>query len=50
MITKLEGTELRHDLEGLAIDVMGEIGLAYEDNLIYGVRVAGSGNICTFWA
>lgn len=32
MITKLEGTELRHDLEGLAIDVMGEIGLAYEDN------------------
>lgn len=32
MITKLEGTELRHDLEGLAIDIMGEIGLAYEDN------------------
>ncbi len=32
MITKLEGTELRHELEGLAIDVMGEIGLAYEDN------------------
>ena len=32
MITKLEGTELRHDLEGLAIDVLGEIGLAYEDN------------------
>ena len=32
MITELEGTELRHELEGLAIDVMGEIGLAYEDN------------------
>ena len=32
MITKLQGTELRHDLEGLAIDVMGEIGLSYEDN------------------
>lgn len=32
MITKLEGTELRHELEGLAIDVMGEIGLAYDDN------------------
>ena len=32
MITKLEGTELRHDLEGLAIDVMGEMGLAYDDN------------------
>ena len=32
MITKLQGTELRHDLEGLAIDVMGEMGLAYDDN------------------
>ena len=32
MIVKLQGTELRHELEGFAIDVMGEIGLAYEDN------------------
>ena len=32
MITKLQGTELRHELEGLAIDIMGEIGLSYEDN------------------
>ncbi|MGD8830858.1 MAG: acyl-CoA dehydrogenase family protein [Pseudomonadales bacterium] len=32
MVVKLQGTELRHDLEGLAIDVMGEMGLAYEDN------------------
>jgi alkylation response protein AidB-like acyl-CoA dehydrogenase len=32
MVVKLEGTELRHDLEGLAIDVMGELGLAYGDN------------------
>ena len=32
MISKLEGTELRHEIEGLAIDVMGELGLAYEDN------------------
>ena len=32
MIVKLMGTELRHELEGLAIDVMGEIGLAFEDN------------------
>jgi len=32
MVVKLQGTELRHDLEGLAIDVMGEIGLAYQDN------------------
>ncbi|MDP6374948.1 MAG: acyl-CoA dehydrogenase family protein [Pseudomonadales bacterium] len=32
MITKLQGTELRHDLEGLAIDIMGEVGLAYQDN------------------
>ncbi len=32
LIVKLQGTELRHDLEGLAIDAMGELGLAYEDN------------------
>ncbi len=32
MIVKLQGTELRHDLEALAIDVMGELGLAYDDN------------------
>ncbi|MBM4206069.1 MAG: acyl-CoA dehydrogenase [Gammaproteobacteria bacterium] len=32
LITKLEGTELRHALEGLGIDVMGELGLAYKDN------------------
>ncbi len=29
MISKLQGTELRHELEGLAIDVMGEFGLMY---------------------
>jgi alkylation response protein AidB-like acyl-CoA dehydrogenase len=29
MITKLQGTELRHKIEALAIDVMGENGLAY---------------------
>ena len=32
MIVKLQGTELRHELEALAIDVMGEIGIAYADN------------------
>lgn len=32
MLAKLQGTELRHDLEGLAIDVLGELGLAYGDN------------------
>ena len=32
MIQKLTGTELRHELEGLAIDVMGEIGTLYEDS------------------
>ncbi len=31
MIVKLEGTELRHDLEGLAIDVLGELGVLYGD-------------------
>jgi alkylation response protein AidB-like acyl-CoA dehydrogenase len=29
LVVKLQGTELRHDLEGLAIDVMGEFGLLY---------------------
>lgn len=32
MVTKLQGTELRHELEALAVDAMGEIGLAYGDN------------------
>ncbi|MBL4680562.1 MAG: acyl-CoA dehydrogenase family protein [Pseudomonadales bacterium] len=32
MIVKLQGTELRHDIEGLGIDMMGEFGLCYGDN------------------
>ncbi len=32
MVVKLQGTELRHELERLAIDVMGENGLAYGSN------------------
>ena len=32
MVVKLQGTELRHELEGLAIDVMGEVGLSFGDN------------------
>lgn len=32
MVVKLLGTELRHELEALAIDVMGEIGISYGDN------------------
>ena len=32
LIIKLQGTELRHDLEGLAVDVLGEIGTLYEDS------------------
>jgi alkylation response protein AidB-like acyl-CoA dehydrogenase len=31
-ILKLQGTELRHDLEGLAIDAMGELGTLYENS------------------
>jgi alkylation response protein AidB-like acyl-CoA dehydrogenase len=31
MIVKLKGTELRHELEGLGIDVLGEIGTLYGD-------------------
>jgi alkylation response protein AidB-like acyl-CoA dehydrogenase len=30
MVVKLQGTELRHELEALAIDVMGEFGLLYD--------------------
>ncbi|MBW2622029.1 MAG: acyl-CoA dehydrogenase family protein [Deltaproteobacteria bacterium] len=30
MIVKLQGTEMRHDLEGLAIDALGELGILYE--------------------
>ncbi len=29
MIVKLQGTELRHELEGLAIDALGELGILY---------------------
>jgi alkylation response protein AidB-like acyl-CoA dehydrogenase len=32
LVIKLEGTELRHELEGLAIDVLGELGVLYEDS------------------
>ena len=32
MIQKLIGTELRHELEGLGVDIMGEIGTLYEDS------------------
>ena len=31
MIQKLVGTELRHEMEALAIDVLGEIGTLYEE-------------------
>lgn len=32
MIVKLQGTEMRHDLEDLAIDVLGELGILYENS------------------
>ena len=32
MIQKYYGTDLRHELEGFAVDVMGEIGTLYEDS------------------
>ncbi len=31
MIVKLQGTELRHELEGLAIDALGDLGILYGD-------------------
>jgi alkylation response protein AidB-like acyl-CoA dehydrogenase len=33
MIVKLQGTELRHGLEGLAIDALGELGILYGDSV-----------------
>ncbi|REK19384.1 MAG: acyl-CoA dehydrogenase [Planctomycetota bacterium] len=30
MVVKLQGTELRHELEGLAVDALGEFGILYE--------------------
>ena len=32
LVAKLQGTELRHEIEALAVDIMGELGLAYGDN------------------
>ena len=32
MVVKVQGTEMRHELEGLAIDALGELGLLYEDS------------------
>ena len=32
LVVKLQGTELRHELEQLGIDAMGELGLAYGKN------------------
>jgi len=32
MIVKLYGTEMRYELESLAIDVMGELGTLYEES------------------
>ncbi len=32
MIVKLQGTELRHELEALAIDALGELGILYGDS------------------
>jgi alkylation response protein AidB-like acyl-CoA dehydrogenase len=40
MIVKLQGTEMRHDLEGLAIDALGELGLLYGDGT--NMRASGS--------
>lgn len=32
LVAKLQGTELRHEIEALAIDALGELGLAYGEN------------------
>ena len=50
MIVKLIGTELRHEIECLGIDVMGEIGLSYGDNPHVRGQAAGSTSTCSTWA
>jgi alkylation response protein AidB-like acyl-CoA dehydrogenase len=40
MIVKLQGTELRHELEGLGIDALGELGILYRGSPL--LRAAGS--------
>ena len=40
MVVKLQGTELRHELEGFAVDVLGELGLLYGDT----PRLRGGGS------
>jgi alkylation response protein AidB-like acyl-CoA dehydrogenase len=40
MIVKLQGTELRHELEGLAIDALGELGILYGESPL--LRAGGS--------
>ncbi len=40
MIVKLQGTEMRHDLEGLAIDALGELGILYGEG--GNMRASGS--------
>ena len=40
LVVKLQGTELRHELEGFAVDVMGELGLLYGDT----PRLRGGGS------
>jgi len=40
MIVKLQGTEMRHDLEGLAIDALGELGTLYAESPY--LRASGS--------
>ena len=32
MVVKLQGTQLRHELEGLALDALGELGILYADS------------------
>ena len=49
MIVKLIGTELRHEIECLGIDVMGEIGLVTATTLMCAAMAAGSISTCSTW-
>lgn len=51
MIVKLQGTELRHELEGLAVDALGEFGILFEEGRhLHETAVRGRRCTCSIWA
>ena len=47
LLVKLQGCELNHQMAELAIDVMGEYGMLYEDSPFARDRACGKPIICS---